>query len=152
MSLFLSTFVNKLDKKGRVSVPASFRLVLNSQDFHGIIGFRSYKFPTIEGMGIDRMKRLSESVDQLDVFSDERDDLSATIFADAQMMAFDGEGRIILPAPLIEHAELKDTVAFVGRGPTFQIWNPDLFQNHQEQARARTQEKKVSFKVRGPDA
>lgn len=152
MTLFLSTFTNKLDSKGRVSVPASYRLMLGKQAYQGIIGFRSYRLPTIEGMGIDRMQRLSESVDQFDMFSETQDDLTAAIFADAQMMAFDGEGRVILPPLLIEHAKIQGMVAFVGRGATFQLWNPELFEQHQNEARKRVREKNTPFKIGGSDA
>lgn len=152
MTLFLSTFVNKLDKKGRVSVPASFRLMLAGQSFQGIVGFRSYKLPAIEGMGIDRMQRLSESVDQFDVFSEAQDDLTATIFADAQMLAFDGDGRVVVPPLLLAHAKIKENVAFVGRGATFQIWDPTLFERHQQEARQRVQKKPATFKIWGENA
>ena len=152
MALFLSTFVNKLDKKGRVSVPASFRLLLSGQAFQGIVAFRSYKVFAVEGMGIDRMQRLSEGVDQLDVFSEAQDDLTAAIFADAHMLAFDGDGRVIVPRLLLDHAKIQDTVAFVGRGATFQIWNPKLFEHHQNEARQRVQEGKASFKIWGSHA
>ncbi|MBY0500726.1 MAG: division/cell wall cluster transcriptional repressor MraZ [Alphaproteobacteria bacterium] len=152
MKLFLSTFMNKLDKKGRVSVPASFRLALSDQSFQGIIAFRSYKLPTIEGMGIDRMQRLSESVDQLELFSESQDDLAATIFADSHMLAFDGDGRVILPQILLDHAQINDGVAFVGRGATFQIWNPSAFQSYQEEARKRVQEKQSVLKLRADHA
>ncbi len=152
MALFLSTFVNKLDKKGRVSVPASFRLVLSGQSFQGIVGFRSYKVPAIEGMGIDRMQKISESVDQLDLFSEVQDDLTATIFADAHTLALDGDGRVILPQVLLDHAKIKDNVAFVGRGATFQIWDPDAFERHQQEARQRVQEKQATLKLRDDHA
>ncbi len=152
MALFLSTFTNKLDKKGRISVPAPFRLVLGKQDFQGVIGFRSYTHPTIEGMGVDRMQRLSESVDQLDVFSEDQDDLASAIFADAQMMSFDTEGRIIIPPHLLEHAHIKDMVAFVGRGATFQMWNPELFEDHQKNARTRIHDKRATLKMGGSHA
>lgn len=147
MTLFLSTFINKLDKKGRVSVPASFRSVLVKQAFQGIITFRSYKLPALEGMGMDRMQRLSDSVDQLDLFSETQEDLTTTIFADAQMLAFDKDGRVILPPSLLEHAKIQDMVAFVGRGATFQIWDPDAFQAHQEEARGRVQKKQATLKL-----
>lgn len=152
MTLFLSTYVNKLDKKGRVSVPASFRLALSGQAFPGIVAFRSYKLPTIEGMGMDRMQRLSESVDQLDLFSDAQDDLAATIFADSHMLSFDGDGRIILSQILLNHAHIQDMVAFVGRGATFQIWNPEAFQAHQQEARKRVHNKQVPLKLGVSDA
>ncbi len=148
MTLFLSTFVNKLDKKGRVSVPASFRLALSKQSFQGIVAFRSFKLPAIEGMGIDRMQRLSESVDQLDLFSDTQDDLTASIFSDSQMLAFDGDGRVVLNQTLIDHAKIQDGVAFVGRGATFQIWNPGDFEAHQQEARQRIQTNRETLKLK----
>jgi MraZ protein len=152
MTLFLSTFINKLDKKGRVSVPASFRLALSGQDFQGIVAFRSYKLPAIEGMGLDRMQRLSKSVDHLDLFSEVQEDLAATIFADTQMLAFDGDGRVILQPLLLEHANIQDAVAFVGRGATFQIWNPLAFEAHQQEARKRVLEKQATVKLRDDHA
>lgn len=148
MTLFLSTFVNKLDKKGRVSVPASFRLVLGQQDFQGIVVFRSFKLAAIEGMGIDRMRRLSESVDQLDLFSDAQDDLTASIFADSQLLAFDGDGRVMLSQQLIDHANIQDKVAFVGRGATFQIWNPNDFEIYQQESRQRIQQTRETLKLK----
>jgi MraZ protein len=148
MNLFLSTFVNKLDKKGRVSVPASFRLALSQQSFQGIVAFRSFKLPAIEGMGIDRMQRLSESVDQLDLFSDAQDDLTASIFSDSQMLGFDGDGRVVLNQALIDHTNIQDGVAFVGRGATFQIWNPENFEAHQQEARQRIQKNRETLKLK----
>lgn len=148
MTLFLSTFVNKIDKKGRISVPASFRQALAPQSFQGVVVFRSYKFPAIEGMGIERMERLSSSVDELDLFSELQDDLTATIFADSQLLPFDSEGRVILPEALLMHAGIQNEAAFVGRGATFQIWNPKDFEDQQKQARERVQEKQATVKMR----
>lgn len=135
MTLFLSTFINKLDKKGRVSVPASFRQRIVDQSFQGIVVFCSYKLPTLEGMGIERMERLSQSVDTLDVFSESQDPLTTALFSDTHMLAFDGDGRILLPRPLLDHAQITDMVAFVGRGATFRLWKPELFEEHQNQTR-----------------
>lgn len=148
MALFLSTFVNKIDKKGRISVPAPFRASLSGESFQGIIAFRSHKYNAIEACNMDRMQSLSASVDDLDFFSDAQDDLSSTIFADAQQLPLDGDGRIVLPQSLREHAGLKDSAAFVGRGATFQIWEPGAFQAHQEEARARVKSQQATVKLR----
>ena len=141
MSLFLSTFINKIDKKGRISVPASFRTTLLStqqdQSFAGIIVFRSLKHPALEGCGMERMQRLSDSIDRLDLFSDAQDDLVSAIFADSQTLPFDSEGRISIPENFLSFANLTDQVAFVGRGATFQLWSPEVFAQVQEQARLR---------------
>ena len=91
------------------------------------MAFRSYKNQAIECCSYSRMERLSESVDDLDVFSDAQEDLTATIFADAQQLPFDGDGRVVLPQSILEHAVIEGQVAFVGRGSTFQIWSPTVF-------------------------
>jgi MraZ protein len=136
LALFLSTFVNKVDRKGRVSVPAPFRLALTGQNFNGIIAFPSFKLPALEASGIDRMEEVSDRIDQLAEFSEDRDALSS-ILADAETLAFDGEGRIVLPEALCKHAGITETAAFVGRGRTFQIWEPQRFQTHQQEMRER---------------
>jgi MraZ protein len=136
VALFLSTFVNKVDRKGRVSVPASFRAALAGQSFAGIVAFRSFKSAAIEGSGIDRIEEMSTRLDALDQFSEENESL-ASIFADAQQLAFDGEGRIVLPQILVEHAGITETAAFVGLGRTFQIWEPEAHAAHQSGLRER---------------
>ena len=148
VALFLSTFVNKVDRKGRVSVPAPFRAALAGQVFNGIVAFRSYKQRTIEACGVDRMASLSESLDDMELFSEAQDDLASTIFADAHQLPFDGEGRIVLTPVLAEHAGIADMVAFVGRGATFQIWEPEAFRAHQEQARARASRQGATLRLR----
>ena len=148
MTLFLATHVNKLDKKGRISVPASFRACLSPAESPCFVAFRSYKFQAIECCTVERMRHLSESVDQLDLFSEAQDDFAAAIFADAQQMSIDGEGRVVLPQDLIRYVGLEDRAAFVGRGATFQIWRPELFEAHQEAARHRIREHHRGLKLK----
>ncbi len=134
MTLFLSTTINKVDRKGRVSVPAAFRAVISSQAFHGIVAFPSFKHSAVQCGGMDWMEKLGAGVDAFDMFSDEHDTLTAALFANAQQLAFDGEGRILLPDSLIAHANLSDKAAFVGRGPLFEVWNPATFEAYQADA------------------
>lgn len=148
MALFLSTFVNKIDKKGRISVPATFRAALAHESFQGIVTFRSYKYDAIESCGLSRMQRLSESVDDLDSFSDAQDDLTATIFADSIQLPLDGDGRITLPQSLREHAGITEAAAFVGRGATFQIWQPAAFEALQGEARGRVRQQKTTIRLK----
>lgn len=155
MALFLSTFVNKIDKKGRVSVPASFRASLTPSQssshgdpsFSGIVVFRSLKHPALEGCSVDRMQRLSNSIDRLDLFSDAQDDLVSAIFADSHLLSFDSEGRVSIPEDFLKFANLTDQVAFVGRGATFQLWSPDVFRDVQNAARERLRREGPSVKL-----
>ncbi len=150
MALFLSTATNKVDAKGRVSVPAAFRAELAGQPFHGIVALPSFKYPAIQCGGMEWMQQLSSGVDAYDFFSDEHDTLTATLFANAQQLAFDGEGRIVLPATLVEHAGLTKSAAFVGRGPLFEIWQPDAFTNYQSEATRRAAEQGLTLRPSGP--
>lgn len=145
MSVFLSTFVNKLDKKGRVCVPASFRAALEKQSSSGTgaVALRSYVCDGIDVWGADMMEKLVAQVDTMDMFSKERSDFSAVLFADCEPLSFDPEGRIVLSESLISHGKIEDKVAFVGCGMTFQMWNPDLFSRYKEEARGRLQSGRV---------
>jgi len=143
MRLFLSTFTNKVDKKGRVSVPATFRAALaalaaTGSAFNGIVAYRSFTAPCIEGCGIDFMERLSDSAQQqFDAFSPEADDITSLIFADARQLACDPEGRVMLPEDLLAHAGIGEGATFVGKGATFQIWEPEAYKVIDAEARAR---------------
>jgi MraZ protein len=150
LGLFFSTFTNKVDRKGRVSVPATFRAALEGLSFPGVILFRSFRLPALDGSGIDRMEELSARIDALDEFSEDREAL-ASIFADAQQLPFDGEGRIVLPQPLCEHAGITENAAFVGLGRTFQIWEPQRFEKHQQELRERARRQGTTLPARRPD-
>jgi len=134
MSLFLSSYENRIDAKGRISVPASFRASLNNDKFSGVVLYRSFTNKCIEGLSMARMEQLAVATDKMGVFDNSLDDLSALLFADARPLQFDVTGRIIIPNDLLKHAGIGDTALFVGRGNSFQIWNPDEFRKVQEQS------------------
>lgn len=132
--LFLSTYINKVDKKGRVSVPSSFRSIL-SDDFAGVIAYESISNICIEACSLERIKKLSDGIDTLDPYSDERDAFSSVILGGSIKLSFDSEGRVLLPEDLIEFAGLKERACFVGKGKTFEIWNPEKYQEHYKKAK-----------------
>lgn len=135
MGLFLSTFTNKVDKKGRVSVPASFRTVITGQHFQGIVAYPSFIHECIEACGMNRIEQLSSSIDSLEPFSVERDAFATTILGSAQQLGFDSEGRILLPESLLSLAKIGEQAVFIGKGQTFEIWEPATFQEYLHNAR-----------------
>ena len=135
MALFLSTYCNKLDKKGRISVPAGFRTVLGKQEFSGIVAYSSFINQCIEACGMDRIEKLSSRIETLDPFSEDRDAFATAILGGSVQLGFDGEGRVMLPESLITLAGLKDQALFVGKGETFEIWEPEAFAAYSAQAR-----------------
>ena len=82
MDLFVSKYINKIDKKGRVSLPSSFRNVLPKANRNEIILYKSIKTPSIEGCGVGRLKEIAKRINNLDFFSEDYDDFSTSIFSE----------------------------------------------------------------------
>ncbi|HBM91126.1 MAG TPA: hypothetical protein DD400_04550 [Rhodospirillaceae bacterium] len=144
MAVFLSSFVNKVDKKGRVSVPASFRAVLGS-DAQGIVVFRSLQQEALDGCSIAHLELLSESLEKLDLAPEMFELIETTIFGGSVQIPFDGEGRIVLPSSLAQTIGITDEVAFVGRRKTFQLWNPQKLTEHDTSARSAARAQDISL-------
>jgi MraZ protein len=148
MRLFLSQYTNKIDIKGRVSVPVDYRGGLKTKFFNGVVAFRSYKFKTIEALDYERMKKIADSIDDLDFFSQNKNDLATTILSDSYKLPFDSEGRIHLPSDLLKFAGISNFATFVGRGSTFQIWDPKIFKNYLNKTRENIKKKKLSLIIK----
>lgn len=147
---FLGTFLNKVDRKGRVSVPAPFRQALGGQSFAGVVCFLSYRVDAVEGCGMAFMTDLMESVADIDLFSDTQEDLASTIFSRAHQLPWDSGGRIQLPGELLEGAGITESAAFVGMGKTFRIWEPTALTTYQEERRSQARQKGLSLPLRRP--
>ena len=70
--MFLSTYENKLDKKGRVSVPASFRSYLSNLGYNGVICYPSFNNNCIEAWPQDRIEKISNAIDSLSPFEEKK--------------------------------------------------------------------------------
>ncbi len=141
MSHFLGTHQNRLDAKGRVSIPASFRARLRNGSEDGaavLILSPSHKFACIEAWPEPAFEALAEPLSRLDTFSNDQDDFLTALYADATRVEADKEGRIVLSESMVQHANLTETVAFVGRGRTFQIWEPAAGEQRKREARNAT--------------
>jgi len=145
LALFISTFTNRLDKKGRISVPAPFRAALGDRLHLGIVVIRSNNHPCLEGFEWDRMDEISRRLEHYDLFSDDQDDLATAIFGDSVHLQFDGEGRVMLTEELIEFCSLMDAATFVGLGRKFQIWQPQAFEDRKKSARAQVRDKRLTI-------
>lgn len=151
MALLVGRHVNRIDKKGRVSVPKPFRSAFARQDFNGVYAYPLFKSPAIEVCGESFMARLSDSLDELDMFSDEQDDLATVIMNNAEALPLDPEGRIVLPKRFLDHAGIKADAVFVGRGRRFQIWASDAFEGHNQRAFERARARGATLKLRPQD-
>ena len=126
--MFLSTYENKLDKKGRVSVPASFRSHLSNLGYNGVICYPSFNINCIEAWPQDRIEKISNAIDSLNPFEEKKDYFATSILSESINLQFDTEGRISITNKLLKHAKIKSNILFVGQGKTFQIWEPASYE------------------------
>lgn len=146
MGLFLSTVTNKIDAKGRVSVPARFRSVLAETGHQSVVCFPSFTVPAIEAMTLDKAEEYAARLEaDFNPFDDAADAFAQSILAASFELPFDSEGRILLPQDLMEHARLDGQAAFVGLGRRFQIWEPDAHQAYSAKARGLARERRARF-------
>lgn len=134
--LFMDTIINKVDAKGRVSLPSDYRAIVNELGSQ-VVCYRSLSLPCIEGCLEETLDKLATEIENAtDFFSETQDNLTNLVFGDAKRFSFDSTGRIMLSEKLLSHAQISDTAVFVGKGRKFQIWNPQNWAKEEERIRA----------------
>ena len=134
---FVSTFTNKLDRKGRISVPSDFRAVLTRRNSATLLLYPALYASAIEGAGEELLTDIMSKADSLPPLSAERDDYLDAVMPNIVRLSFDADGRILLPEHLIAYANLVDRAVFIGRGPNFQVWEPAAWHDRLAETQAR---------------
>lgn len=144
--LFMDTIINKVDTKGRVSLPSDYRAMVKELSTE-IVCYRSLTSPCIEGCLEDLLEKLASDIENsTDFFSETQDNLTNLIFGDAKRFSFDSTGRIVLTEKLLSHAQITDTAVFVGKGRKFQIWNPENWEKEEKRIREEIQLNRPTLK------
>ena len=144
--MFLSSYENKLDKKGRVSVPASFRSYLSSIGYNGFVTYPSFNHEALEACSENRIEKLSNTIDSLNPFEEKRDYFATSVLSESVSLQFDSEGRVLITNKLLNHAKIKNSILFVGLGKTFQIWEPKFFEKFKIVAKKKSYQNRSSLK------
>ena len=144
--MFLSSYETKLDKKGRVSVPATFRSYLTSMGYNGFISYPSFNHSALEACSQDRIEKLSNTIDYLNPFEEKRDYFATSVLSESVNLQFDTEGRVSFTEKLLDHAKIKSNILFVGLGKTFQIWEPKIFEKFKVVARKKAYQNRSNLK------
>ncbi len=127
MDRFVSNYTLRLDAKGRVSIPASFRAVLARDGFDGL-----YCYPAIDRLAVDAgghalFQEIEALIARFPPFSEQREQFAKALYGTSETIKLDSEGRVVLTEPLKSHAGISDAATFVGLGNKFQIWEPGRF-------------------------
>jgi MraZ protein len=135
MDRFLSNTINRVDRKGRVSIPAPFRAILAGlPSLHVILNVDR---ETVDCGGPDLLRVNEARLAQMDPFSEEYEFWSFHLMGDTDQLKIDPEGRIALTANIREHTGIDSEVVFVGRGNFFQMWEPSRFHEYRSLARSK---------------
>lgn len=144
--LFMDTITNKVDGKGRVSLPSDYRAIVKELSTE-IVCYRSLSLPCIEGCLEETLEKLAAEIETAtDFFSETQDNLTNLIFGDAKRFPFDSTGRIVLTEKLLKHAGITDNAVFVGKGRKFQIWNPENWEKEEARIRAEALKNRPTLK------
>lgn len=135
MERFLGRHPKRIDAKGRVSVPASFRAVLAGDGFEGLFCVRALWEPAVEAGGNALIAQIDAAVSAHDGFSPEHLHLAATLMGAGDTLTMDAEGRIVVPDWIREATGVTDEIVFVGLGQKFQLWAPAAFADFETRAR-----------------
>ncbi|HRJ70351.1 MAG TPA: division/cell wall cluster transcriptional repressor MraZ [Beijerinckiaceae bacterium] len=137
MDRFLAQFSAKLDSKGRVSIPASFRAVLAKDGHEGLFVYRALDQPALDCGGHGLLKQIDGLLARFDPYSEAYDSFATALLAESEILKLDPEGRVAVTERLKAHAGIADAVVFVGKQSKFQIWEPERFRAHSEEAKTR---------------
>ncbi len=137
MVRFVSHYTNRLDAKGRVSIPAPFRAAMLMDGFGGL-----YLYPCLDGCALDcggnaLLRDIETMLELFLPYSQERETLAVALMGTSEILKIDTEGRIILTETLKNFTGITTEVAFVGVGHKFQIWEPSAFRLHLAEAKDR---------------
>jgi MraZ protein len=130
--MYYGEFDYKIDDKGRIPIPPKFRNTFKE----GIV-LMSGAENCITAYTLAEWKKLSTNLTNSPLSRSKMRRLSRVLFATAFSTVVDGQGRIAIPAPLREHAQITDDIVIVGVNIYLEIWNKALWE--EEKAISRQQ-------------
>ena len=128
---------HKVDSKGRVSIPASFRRVLEASDPNWrndddnpelVIVYGDHRRNYLECYTVEAIDEVDAKIDALPRGSMERKMLQRLFHGQSMPTTVDETGRLVLPAKLRQKIDLSNEAFFIAAGDTFQIWKPETYE------------------------
>ena len=130
---------HKVDNKGRVSIPALFRSVLEQGDPNYteglnpelVIVYGDHRRNYLECYTISAIEEVDAKIDALPRGSMERRMLQRLFHGQSFPTIVDDTGRLVLPAKLRRKIDLEAEAFFIAAGDTFQIWKPETYETEE---------------------
>jgi MraZ protein len=131
---FQGSALNAVDAKGRLSVPAFVRSVIERRsDARAIVVGAHEIAPCLTAYGRSYARNLYEDMERRRLVDEQKDGALEDHYARARRrfgmtedVPYDPSGRIVLPPMMRRKGRIDDLALFVGVGGTVEIWNPRL--------------------------
>ena len=138
---FRGEWINKVDAKGRVSIPASFRRVLETcdPDWHEkslpnlVLVYGRRGTGCIEGYSMRSIHEVDDMISALPRYSKNREILERLLNSNSVQIQLDENGRMLLSTKLREMISIENEALFAGMGEKFEVWNPVSYQKNIEE-------------------
>jgi len=133
MAQFIGEYTKSVDVKGRISIPAPFRKALNPEASDTFVVSKGYE-GCLAVRALDEWNRFTDGLRSLS--SDERKTrlYLRSVVAQAAEGKLDGQGRVMIPRKLLEHAAVTHQAVVIGVLDKIEIWNPDRYEEYMKDA------------------
>jgi len=129
-----------LDAKGRVAIPQGYRMELQAQDQRAPILTLLVDQPALGLYAHNRWQAIEERLESMSPVQPEIQEVRRMLVSGAVECPIDGQGRILIPPHLREHAGLEREVTFAGVGARIEIWSRQRYEGEIRATRQRAHE------------
>ena len=137
MRRFRGEETHKVDAKGRVSIPSSFRRVIETcdpnweegKDPEFVIVYGDHRRNYLDCYTMEAINEIDDKISKLPRGTKQRSILERLFNGLAHTVSVDKTGRIVLPLKLRNKIKLENQAYFTASGDKFQIWHPDTYAN-----------------------
>lgn len=126
---FRGRYLHKLDEKGRLIIPKTYRDLLGLEF---IIG-KDVNFNCLTIYTNDEMKKINNELEGKSSFDSEARTTQRDFYGNSDDCSVDKQGRIMLPGWLMEMAGINKDVWLVGIGNAIEVWDKEVYENRNKQ-------------------
>ena len=120
---FVGQFHHNLDDKGRLTIPARFRDLLQSDGAYVMFGMDH----NLLLLTSPQFESIAQKLLAMNTADASTRDLRRLVFGTAERVEIDKAGRILISHNLRNMADIQDDVVMAGTGLWIELWSPNLW-------------------------
>jgi len=129
---FIGEFRYSVDSKGRINIPSKFRQALSPDSDDTFVLTRGLD-PCLWIYPLEEWERIEDNLRSLTFLRSKERDFIRQIVRWATPTKYDKQGRVMIPAPLIQIANLEEQAVIIGMLNKIEVWSPQVIDEKYEQ-------------------